>query len=143
MIAKTGLLPTEISALGIKFDVADQKALLSVLAAVVVYFTVACSLYAVSDFLAWRLSLWRAFGEWAIRRAKQTDKEKKAESEALLDAGEAFNVRSVPRLLITPVSTLRTSFEFLVPLAFASYVVTVVLTASPTQKPPNPSLETT
>ena len=53
-VAKTGLLPTEIVALGVKFSPADRAGLVSVAAFVVLYFMVAFILYAAVDFLAWR-----------------------------------------------------------------------------------------
>jgi hypothetical protein len=60
VIARTGLSPTEITSLGIKFAAADQRALLAVLAAVTGYFLVAFVVYAASDFLAWRYAFNRA-----------------------------------------------------------------------------------
>lgn len=53
-IVKTGLVPKEITALGIKFSETDKSGLLLILAAVVLYFFAAFVLYAVSDLLAWR-----------------------------------------------------------------------------------------
>ena len=52
-ILKTGLVPTQITALGIEFQEADQEIFLSLLGLVVLYFLVAYIVYAASDFLAW------------------------------------------------------------------------------------------
>lgn len=147
MTAETGLLPTEISVLGINFDVPDQQALLFVLAGVVIYFSVAFLLYAASDVLAWRLALRRSMSAWAIRVKKQTEQERLAEFDAYKEAGllRILYSRSVSHALIKPISILRAAFEFVVPLLFAAYAVSVVLVlaASLAQKPPCPSLQPT
>lgn len=52
-IVFTGLIPTEITALGIKFAEADRRSLLLIFALVVGYFLVAFVSYALSDFLEW------------------------------------------------------------------------------------------
>jgi hypothetical protein len=52
-IVFTGLIPTEITALGIKFAQADRKSLLLIFAFVVGYFLVAFGSYALSDYLEW------------------------------------------------------------------------------------------
>ncbi len=49
VIVKTGLLPTQISALGIQFSQTDRVALLHSIAIVDIYFLIAFLLYAVSD----------------------------------------------------------------------------------------------
>ena len=53
-VAQTGLIPSKISALGIEFEPADQRALLVILAVIVSYFTIAFAIYAAADFLTWR-----------------------------------------------------------------------------------------
>jgi hypothetical protein len=53
-IVRTGLVPQEITTLGITFGEADRRSLLSMLALVIVYFAFAFAIYGVSDFIAWR-----------------------------------------------------------------------------------------
>ena len=53
-IVYTGLVPQEITTLGIQFGEADRQSLVIILALVVVYFLVAFTVYGISDFLAWR-----------------------------------------------------------------------------------------
>jgi len=55
-LAKTGLIPTRISALGVECTNADRNGLLWVLACVILYALLAFLLYAVSDFMAWQVS---------------------------------------------------------------------------------------
>jgi hypothetical protein len=57
VVAKTGLVPTKISALGIEFDARDQTALLRILAGIIAYFVAAFLVYAIPELLAWRVSL--------------------------------------------------------------------------------------
>ena len=52
-IVRTGLVPSEISALGIQFNAANRNALVVLLGIVVAYFLVAFIIYGVADFLAW------------------------------------------------------------------------------------------
>jgi hypothetical protein len=52
-IVFTGLIPTEISTLGIAFAEADRTSLLLIFALVVAYFLAAFVSYALSDFLEW------------------------------------------------------------------------------------------
>jgi hypothetical protein len=52
-IVKTGLVPSRISALGVQFEEANQRALLLMLGIVVAYFFGAFIIYAVADFFAW------------------------------------------------------------------------------------------
>jgi hypothetical protein len=55
-IVQTGLVPQELTTLGITFGEADRQSLLSILALVIVYFTFAFAIYGFSDFLAWRFA---------------------------------------------------------------------------------------
>ena len=54
-IAITGLIPSKITALGIEFSETNRSSLISFLVAVVVYFLFAFIVYAIPDFMAWRL----------------------------------------------------------------------------------------
>lgn len=57
VLKKTGLVPSKISGLGIEFQNTDQRALLFIVAFVILYFLFAFIIYAFSDFLAWRLAI--------------------------------------------------------------------------------------
>ena len=56
-IVKTGLVPSKIEALGIEFSPGDQKSLLNILGMVNVYLLLAFSIYALTDFIGWRVPL--------------------------------------------------------------------------------------
>ena len=66
VIAKSGLVPTKISALGVDFSNADQHALLSMGSLAVVYFIVAFTVYATSDLVAWRIEFNQTIRDWTI-----------------------------------------------------------------------------
>jgi hypothetical protein len=80
-IVFTGLIPTEISTLGIKFAEADRKSLLFIFALVVGYFLVAFGSYALSDYLEW----WSARRDLALRRRRRDSKEERAKIQEELD----------------------------------------------------------
>lgn len=54
LVAKAGLLPTQISALGISLSVSNQSAFIVVMALTVTYFVFAFLLYGIADFFVWR-----------------------------------------------------------------------------------------
>ncbi|MCF8369426.1 MAG: hypothetical protein K9G76_10325 [Bacteroidales bacterium] len=56
-IVLTGLIPTEISALGVKFDQANQVAILLLFVAVIVYYLVSFTSYVYYDRSAWDIKL--------------------------------------------------------------------------------------
>ncbi len=132
-LVKTGLVPSRISALGIEFTKTDQKSLLFIVALITAYFVVAFTIYAVSDFIAWRL-VYRA----ALREAiAQSDKRIAQKRKELLDQfkEERLSMSSMPRgriifILSKPVSLIRTVFEFVLPILIGIYAILTVLLAS-------------
>ncbi len=54
LIAKAGLIPTQISALGITLSDPNQSTFIVVMALTVVYFLCAFVVYGVADFFIWR-----------------------------------------------------------------------------------------
>jgi hypothetical protein len=80
-IVFTGLIPTEITTLGIKFAEADRKSLLFIFAFVVGYFLVAFASYALSDYLAWA----RARRDLALRMRRSDLKSERANIQQELD----------------------------------------------------------
>ena len=126
VIQKTGLIPTEISSLGVKFGSTDQRALLLVLAAVTGYFLVAFIIYAASDFLAWWLALRAAIRD-SISRNESLDEFDKDKERSL----DARLLRSYPLLertrnLIRIVSAIRAAFEFVLPIIFGVYAISLL-----------------
>jgi len=117
-IAKTGLVPSKISALGIEFAESDQKALLTLLATIVLYFLAAFTVYAWSDFLAWRRALKRQRREFRV----EYEREIKEFEGHVPDYDEpkysgVFFAYQLPTL----TSIVRAVFEFLLPLIVGIY----------------------
>src|SRR2546430_6802694 len=71
VLRNAGLVPTKIAALGIEFSQIDQKILLRATGLIVLYFLCAFVLYAVSDFVAWRLEFHGARREGALEQLRK------------------------------------------------------------------------
>src|SRR5437762_2235765 len=128
-LVRTGLVPSRISALGIEFSQTDQKSLLSILALVTLYFLVAFSLYAISDFVAWRLAFVEALKEWSAQQAEFVTS-RQEEIRADIYRKHAVRFRYVS-LLAGPVSFFRAIFEFLLPLLVGVYATVLLLKTPP------------
>jgi len=128
-IASSGLIPKEIEALGVKFSTSDQRALLMVLAAVTAYFLVAFLIYAASDFLTWRLSLKTAVHELMKTAREQDEYDKHIEQEIDDNIRERYPSLHVSHRMVIPVSRMRATFEFLVPLLVGLCAIIVLLRA--------------
>lgn len=123
VIANTGLLPTEIDALGVKFSASDQKGILYVLVLVTAYFAIAFALYVASDFIAWRLALRSAACQTAITEAQMIEEDREFDRE-LAERVRAAMPLGVPwSRLSVPISIARVLFEFVLPLGFAFYAI--------------------
>jgi len=55
-VAKTGFIPTKVSALGLEFSQADRGSMLWLIGAVVSFFLLSFLVSALGDFMAWRMS---------------------------------------------------------------------------------------
>ncbi len=130
-LVQTGLLPTEISALGIKFNSTDQKALLKLLAVVIGYLSIAFILYAASDFLAWRLALNRVIRDVHLRRSRLTAEEREAEHDALYGSQIYQPPARIVYSLSTIVSIARAIFEFILPIVVAAYTISTLVRSTP------------
>jgi hypothetical protein len=122
-IARTGLVPTKISALGIDLEKTDQQAFLLVMALVVAYFVIAFVLYGMTDFLSWRLSYnegskvaYKAFFE-------SHHGGKVAEKGGAPDYYPEDWIPRWPNHLAYPVSVARALFEFFFPILIAGYAI--------------------
>jgi hypothetical protein len=131
-LVKAELVPTRISAFGIDFSEANQRALLHVLALVVGYLLIAFAVYAASDFVAWRIAFYaayREFGSTPIPSEVAGAPKLPGLSELRRGVYRFKNPTSeLAHGLSFPVSFLRGLFEFLVPLGFGGYVLYLLLT---------------
>jgi len=135
VIARSGLVPAKISALGIEFDNADQRALLSMLSLIVGYFVAAFLIYAASDLVAWRVEYINSMHDWRRRQLVLSGDERSldAEVEHQLRRMRGLGFR-MWRLLSRPVMLLRAMFEFALPVVVGIYASTV-LARTPAPRP--------
>ena len=128
-LVKTGLLPTEVTALGVKLATSDQRMLLFLLAAVCGYFLIAFLAYAASDYVAWQIALQEALRE-RIRRSQEDgddDYEQMMHSEVERVLDERYPWLQRASRYVLPVSRMRASFEFILPVLFAAYAMAVLV----------------
>lgn len=142
-VVSVPLVPEKVEALGLEFKLANQRALLSIYALVLVYFLVAFVLYALSDYIPWR----RAH----VRRQLDHDRAEVEKQLALGDEGEkllnerressaefarAYGFRQDDLSYATVfasyytaqfVARMRAAFEFLLPIAVSVYAIARLL----------------
>lgn len=118
VVAKSGLIPSRISALGIEFGETDQRVLLTALGLVVLYFLFGFLIYGGSDLIAWRLAFWRAVDD--------TAREHKQAQEAEVRRHKVLWLRATFWM-----SGTRALFEFVIPVVLALYAMLVLFAASP------------
>jgi hypothetical protein len=131
VIAKSGLVPSKITALGIEFNQADQSIILRMLAWVVIYFLVAFLIYALADLLAWRAAF--ANARIDLRKAYLSLDAEKREEREIIDRRlrVEMNTQLVWGRFSSPVSLLRAVFEFAVPVVIGLRAVVVLLRTPP------------
>ncbi len=138
-VAQAGLLPTEISSLGIKFGPSSQSAILLLIGLVCSYYLAAFIVYAASDYVAWKIVLRSAFSRiWTGPREKIEEPE--TEEEALRQISrqesleEFIQTRNSSILLaeiaLLPVSRVRAFFEFVLPVVVGAYATVVLFARS-------------
>ena len=107
-IVYTGLVPQEITTLGITFGEADRRSLLGILSVVTAYFLVSFVIYGVSDYLAWRSAYKAAFLD---------------ELDARADLDENLRKHQTYSGFYPSVSWARSLFEFVLPLIVGLYAI--------------------
>lgn len=142
-----GLVPREISALGVTLEASDRRGVVVALLLLLTYFVVAFVGYAASDFLAWRILRQRAdrahtqgrmFSEEAhghleriSREYAAGNEEQKAARREELGRQAASTVElEVQRRTLTalrPVSFLRGTMDFALPLALAAFAYEAII----------------
>jgi hypothetical protein len=132
-LVRADLVPTRISAFGIDFSEANQRALLHVLAVVVAYLLIAFTVYAGSDFVSWRIAFYvayREFGSAPIPADVAGDPKLPGLSDLWRNIHAIRNPSSeLAHRLSLPVSLVRGVLEFLLPIGFGGYVLYLLLNA--------------
>jgi len=148
-LTSTGLVPTEIAALGVRFAHAERRALLWVLAMVLAFALTAFLVYASSDFVAWRIDQIDALRKW-FRSNTGEDASPSLNYDLLqqrLDEQEEHFLRlRVPRhalyTRLAPLSSWTRAFlEFAAPVLIAAYALFVVTRGAYSLPAQNPQAE--
>jgi hypothetical protein len=117
LVAKAGLVPTRYSTFGLDFQEPEQRVLISVVLATVIYFFFAFVLYGVPDLFVWR----KRYQEYleGVERLMSTWSSQDQQQREELDQ----RVPSICWLyrLSKPAALIRISFEYIVPLIFSFY----------------------
>jgi len=142
-VAKVGLVPAKVSALGLDLTPKDQTGFLILLGLITVYFILAFVIYGTSDFLAWRIELSSVHLDKVNKARKIAEKineeqnkipivyatqkerlEKSAVDKILDGLGEKYFSRiELWRKFIFPIAIARGLFEFIVPICVAGYAL--------------------
>ncbi|MBJ6799023.1 hypothetical protein [Geomonas propionica] len=126
-MAKAGIVPTKISILGIELESAKQGVLLYLAAFIVIYYILAFSIYATSDFIAHRkrISLFYVKNVQLFMDLISEPNRDKSEYEFLLNETKD-NLRFWKTL--SPIAcVIRSAFEFILPVLISVYAVYVLI----------------
>lgn len=123
LTAHAGLIPKQISALGIELTSGNQSDFLILLAAVVIYFLVAFGVYGFADFLLWR----HKYHDY-LEKAEITSQNCTQDDQMNYDELR----RHVPSIawlyrISKPAAHLRIAFEFPLPVLVGLYAIYALL----------------
>jgi hypothetical protein len=124
LFAHTGLVPQEISVLGIQFSPLERLAWCMILALIVCYFLVAFSLYCVTDYVSWR----RAARADLFRQAHDQLSSLRTPSTAPLGSSTAAAQKvgdqyATPYRIESRLWQARCAFDMLLPVALGIYSI--------------------
>ena len=134
-IAIGGMVPSKIPSLGIEFQLANQQALLLIVASIILYFIVAFIIYAASDYLSWKLEI----KSWALEKAVSENEEVyhyycpqpgTCEEEIERDMGKLHKKYRIYFRLVAPISIVRALFDFGLPLAVGASALFLLVRAA-------------
>ncbi|MDK6077953.1 hypothetical protein [Massilia varians] len=128
-LVRIPLVPEKLSLLGIEFSKVNQSEFVKMYALVVIYYMCAFLLYALSDYVAWRrqeaITIHEYYAQKAEWEAEKTEEQLKRIADARVDA--KINFRGVRNYWFAfRVARARALFEFLMPLGFAGYTLSLL-----------------
>ncbi len=127
--AHTGLVPKEISVLGIAFTTNERLAWWIILALIVFYFLFAFGLYSLTDYISWR----RNARTDLIRKAHEEIVGSKKEAKKPPLGATSATARKVGARYATPYRieprlwTVRCAFDLILPIAVGVYAIIALL----------------
>ncbi len=124
-ITKAGLLPAEISSLGVKLGPSSQSALLVLIGLVCTYYLAAFLVYATADYIAWKVALRDSiYDVWS--QPRESSAEPETEEDALREIRRQESLEEfiqkrnativIAEVLLLPVSRIRAAFELVLPV---------------------------
>jgi hypothetical protein len=119
LVARAGLVPTRFSTFGLEFQEPEQRVLIWVVLATVVYFMFAFALYGVADFLIWRTRYQDYLEGVEQLMSSWTQEDQQAHEDLhkrVPDIGWLYQWSK-------PAALARILFEFVVPVMFSFYAV--------------------
>ena len=128
-IAKTGLIPSRITALNVEIGKADLRPVLIILALVTAYFLVAFVLYALADMIARNLAYREALKDAMVRRAELKEHGGWT-TEDEEEFYKTFGRERFPRIFLKPVASFRLAFDFGLPILVGIYEIVTLFTTS-------------
>jgi hypothetical protein len=135
IMVKANIVPQKISALGIDFGEINRTVLLRSLALVVGYFLIAFILYAISDFVAWRVSIQNYLFELSAKDELEAVSKHGVPHEPVKNRAEEDALRRkalyeyrLRRLgcWAKPVAFFRAAFDYLFPVVLAVYAIVLL-----------------
>jgi hypothetical protein len=124
-IAHTGLVPTQITVLGIVFEPHQRVAWYVIASLVVAYYLSAFSLYCVIDYIAWSGSARTDVEGTARKQLTSTERPPLGENAAVLR--KAGNQHKMPYGIESQVWSVRCAFDMVLPVVLGLYSVVALL----------------
>jgi len=122
LIVEVGLIPTQISTLGITLSFKEQNTFIFIIACMIMYFSSAFIIYAINDFFIWR----KKYQDYLISVVTYL------ENSSQEDEYEYQQRRNEPPEiawlynLSKPMAYLRVSFDFILPIIFSLYTLSLI-----------------
>jgi len=132
MVAKTGILPTKIEAMGINFVPGDKSFLLLLFAGIISYFLVMFVVYGISDFVVWQKSYHDFVDRLEFEETERQYHVEEAGAKNVVIGIAAVNRpkeawKSILGKAIPPATVARAFVEFSLPLVVGLFAVVAVL----------------
>jgi len=131
-LVHTGIVPSEVAALGITLNAPEQSKLLLLMALVCAYFLIAFVVYAFSDYAAWQRALHDATFERILKSQQElySDVEEMHYTTAQNKLRDGFPQLVLFVELTANVAKSRAFVEFAIPVVVAIYSIVALLVTS-------------
>lgn len=140
-LVKVPLVPEKLAILGIEFAKVQQSTFVSLYALVIGYYLLAFCVYAFTDYVAWRRQEVITLAEYEVQVNERSETGTLKGKSSNPDSDTKFQSKRVPRdnpsyvgfasyWLAFSAARFRATFEFLLPILFATYALAVLMTYS-------------